>query len=112
MSFTIHRVNTPTHSTIKCSGRLVLGEATAALREAMDGIGQGSRRLVLDLAGVTYVDSAGLGEMVRLKSKCDSLGIDVRLAGATGRTLSLLQLTKLATLFPLIDTASEGVAAK
>lgn len=111
MSLIIHRRDNSDYTSLQCRGRLTLGEATAAFREAVDALGPDIKRLVLDFSEVTYIDSAGLGEMVRLKSHCDATGTAVLLAGATGRTLSLLQLTKLATLFPLTSPTGEETTA-
>jgi anti-sigma B factor antagonist len=96
---------------MRFDGRLTLGEGTSRLRQEIEALETKGGKLVLDFTEVTYIDSAGLGEMVRLKGKCDEAGIEVRLAGANVRTVALLQLTKLATLFPLDEDVAAAARA-
>ena len=72
---------------------------------------QGHTKLVLDLSGVSYVDSAGLGELVQAYATTRNRGGALKLHGITKRLHDLLIVTKLLTVFEVFDNEAEAVAS-
>jgi len=72
---------------------------------------QGQLKLVIDLGGVSYVDSAGLGQLVHLYATATNRGGSVKLIRLTRRLRDLLVLTRLTTVFDTYETEAEAVAA-
>jgi anti-sigma B factor antagonist len=93
-------------------GRIVLGEETVALREKVKGLlGEGKKKLVLDLKNVTMIDSSGLGALVAAHSSAKSGGAVLRLCNLGSRTNELLQMTRLLTVFEVSNSEDEAVSA-
>ena len=91
-------------------GRLVLGEGDRLLRDEVDSVvRQGRTLLVLNLAAVSHVDSAGLGQIVRTHTTLTRHGGRLRLLRADKRTRDLLSITKLITVFELFDDEPAAV---
>ena len=92
------------------SGRLTLGEGTVTLREALQKLLEdGDRKLVLNLAEVDYVDSAGLGELITGYTTVRARGGQLKLLNLTRRIQDLLQITKLLTVFDSFDSETEAI---
>jgi len=72
---------------------------------------QGHKKLVLDLGGVSYVDSAGLGQLVQIHSTARSNGGSLRIANVTKKLKDLLVVTKLVTVFDSYDSEAEALAS-
>ena len=72
---------------------------------------QGRQKLVLDLGAVSYVDSAGLGQLVQIHATTKSKGGSLRLANVTKRLKDLLVVTKLVTVFDSYDSEAAAVAS-
>ena len=72
---------------------------------------QGRKRLVLDLGGVSYVDSAGLGQLVQIYATTKSNGGALKLLNVTRRLNDLLVVTKLSTVFDTFDTEAEAIGS-
>lgn len=72
---------------------------------------QGRVRLVLDLSGVAYVDSAGLGQLVQLHATSVSHGGRLKLVHLTKRLNDLLVVTRLSTVFDCYDTEADALAS-
>ena len=70
---------------------------------------KGRKRLVLDLAEVSYIDSAGLGTLVAAYTSTRNEGGDIRLASVTKRFDELLNITKLVTIFSVYDTVDDAL---
>jgi anti-sigma B factor antagonist len=91
-------------------GRLTAGESIASLREQIiGGIDRGSSRFVLNMAGVDYVDSSGLGMMVVCYTTLKRAGGVLRLLNLTSRNLELLVVTKLTTIFEVFTDEQDAV---
>src|SRR5277367_6466851 len=89
----------------ECNGRIVLGEESALLRdEVKQAITDGSKRIVLNLGEVNYIDSSGLGTLVALHTTALSAGSTIKLANLNKRITDLLQITKLLTVFDVHDS--------
>jgi anti-sigma B factor antagonist len=72
---------------------------------------QGRKKLVLDLGNVSYVDSAGLGQLVQIHATAKSNGGSLRLVNVTKRLKELLVVTKLVTIFDSYDSEADAVAS-
>lgn len=93
-------------------GKLTVGDGAELLRDKVSSIVfQGQTRVVLNLAGVPYMDSGGLGELVRCSMAARKANGAVRLTGLTGKITDLLSITKLLTVFDTYDTEAQAVQA-
>lgn len=92
------------------SGRITLGEASGKLRSAVqEALGAGSKKILLNLADVNYIDSAGLGELVSAFTTVKNAGGDLKLLSLTKKVRDLLVITKLLTVFDVKDTEAEAI---
>jgi anti-sigma B factor antagonist len=96
---------------VDCSGRLVFGEESGLLRDMVKQLLATNKRIVLNLSGVTYIDSGGLGTLVALYTSARTAGGSVKLANLTKRVGDLLQVTKLLTVFEVYDSEEMAVQA-
>ena len=97
---------------IDLSGQITLGEACAAIRdEVRDQIGHGFSRILLNLAEVTYIDSAGLGELTAAFTSVRNRGGELKLLNLTKRVHDLMQITKLYTVFDVYDDERKAIAS-
>jgi anti-sigma B factor antagonist len=93
-------------------GRIVLGEETIALRDKVKALlGEGKKKIVLDLKNVTMIDSSGLGALVTAHSSAKSAGATLRLCNLGTRTNELLQMTRLVTVFEVSNSETDAVSA-
>ena len=91
-------------------GKILIGEGDDALREAVTRLVEGGKRkILLNLADVPYVDSAGLGEIVRCYTTVSKQGGRLKLINLTRKIQDLLAITKLLTVFETYDAEDEGV---
>ncbi len=95
---------------VDCSGRLVFGEESASLRDAVKKLLAQSPKVVLNLQEVNHIDSGGLGTLVSLYTTARNAGGSVKLASLSQRVGDLLQITKLLTIFEVFE--NEEAAAK
>jgi len=78
------------------AGKMILGDGDEILKSKVNSlVAQGHKNIVLNLAEVPYVDSAGLGEMVRAYMTVTRAGGSLKLANPTKRITDLLAITKL-----------------
>ena len=91
-------------------GKMTLGEGDDLLRDKVNSLVHlGHRKLVLNLALVPYVDSAGLGEIVRAYTTVSRLGGSLKLLNLTKRIHDLLSITKLLTVFETFESEDDAV---
>jgi anti-sigma B factor antagonist len=95
---------------MSCQGRIVFGEEASILRDNLKRILGSTRQIVLNLSGVSYIDSGGLGTLVGVYSSARAGGADIKLTGLGQRLRDVLQITKLVTVFEVYDTEQEAVA--
>src|SRR5438270_12696628 len=97
---------------IDLSGRVTMGEPCAAIRDEMrDEIAQGNRKVVLNLADVSYIDSAGLGELTAAYTSVKNRDGQLKLLNLTKRVHDLMQITTLYTVFDVYDDEKKVVAS-
>ena len=91
-------------------GKITLGEGDEALKDKINSlILQGHKRMLLNLADVPYIDSAGLGEIVRTYTTVSRQGGQLKLVNLTKRITDLLMITKLLTVFETFDSEPEAL---
>ena len=91
-------------------GKMTLGEGDELLKDKINSmLGSGKKKLVLNLEGVPYIDSAGLGEIVRTFTTVSRQGGSLKLLNLTKRIEDLLAITKLLTVFETFDTEAEAI---
>src|SRR3989337_3235358 len=91
-------------------GKMTLSEGDELLKDKINSLlQQGKRKLVLNLEGVPYIDSAGLGEIVRTYTTVSRQGGSLKLLNLTKRIEDLLSITKLLTVFDTYDNEAEAV---
>ena len=87
---------------VDISGQITLGEETGKLRDTVtDLIAKGKKKIVLNLAGVGYIDSSGVGELVGSYTTVRNHGGELKLLNLTQKVHDLLQVTKLYTVFDI-----------
>lgn len=91
-------------------GKMTLGEGDELLKDKINSmLASGKKKLVLNLEGVPYIDSAGLGEIVRTYTTVSRQGGSLKLLNLTKRIEDLLSITKLLTVFETFDSEAEAV---
>lgn len=90
------------------NGRIVLGDESASLRDKVKELLTECKQIVLDLGGVTYIDSIGLGVLVGLLISAQKAGGDIKLANLKPRLVDVLGVTKLMTVFETFDRAEDA----
>jgi anti-sigma B factor antagonist len=94
---------------VDCNGRIVFGEESALLRDTVKKLISENNQLVLNLVGISYIDSGGLGTLVALYTTAHNVGGAIKLANLTPRVGDLLQVTKLVTIFEVFDSEQEAI---
>jgi anti-sigma B factor antagonist len=93
-------------------GKITLGEGDELLKDKVNSLlNQGHRKIVLNLAAVPYIDSAGLGEIVRTYTTVSRQGGSLKLLNLTKRITDLLSITKLLTVFETFESESDAVGS-
>jgi len=91
-------------------GKITLGEGDELLKDKVNSlVNQGHKKVVLNLAAVPYIDSAGLGEIVRTYTTVSRQGGSLKLLNLTKRITDLLAITKLLTVFETYDSENDAV---
>ncbi|HEY4678806.1 MAG TPA: STAS domain-containing protein [Candidatus Angelobacter sp.] len=97
---------------VDMSGRITLGEGSVVLRDTIrDLIGKGSKKILLNLGDVTYIDSSGIGELVSAFTAVRREGGELKLLNLTKKVHDLLQITKLYTVFDIKDDEATAIKA-
>ena len=91
-------------------GKMTLGEGDELLKDKINSLlSTGRKKLLLNLEGVPYIASAGLGEVVRTYTTVSRQGGSLKLLNLTKRIEDLLSITKLLTVFETFDSEAEAV---
>lgn len=85
------------------SGEIGIGDAAATWERVRRAISAGPRTLVLDLAGVTFMDSTGLGTLLRVANECPPRGIRLIIRAASPQVRRLMEVTGTHQIFALDD---------
>jgi anti-sigma B factor antagonist len=93
---------------ISCNGRIVLGDESAKLRHVIKEELTECNQIVLDLGGVSHIDSTGLGVLVALLTSARKAGGGIKLANLNRHLYDVLGVTKLLTILELFDSADDA----
>jgi anti-sigma B factor antagonist len=94
------------------TGKLTIGDGAEVLRDTVASVVfQGERKVLLNLAGVPYIDSGGLGELVRCSVIAGKAQGAVKLLNMTSKITDLLAITKLSNVFDTFDSEAEAVGS-
>jgi len=97
---------------IKLSGKITIGAGDVQLRDLILGsLDEGREKILLDLGGVTAMDSSGIGEMVASYTTATKRGGQLKLLRLSPKINDILQVTQLITVFDVFDNESEALAA-
>lgn len=97
---------------ITLEGNLMGGPDASTLNSTLHQLlGEGTRRVVLDLSGVQFINSSGLGLLIGGVNAMRSAGGSLKVAGASEKVRTLIKITKLEQIFELYSTVAEAVAA-
>ena len=94
------------------SGKITIGEGDIVLREKVNELLEGGKKnILLNLEKVSYMDSAGIGELVACYKRAKEKDGTVKLLNPSGKVYDLLQLTKLEEVFETYKDESEAVGS-
>jgi anti-sigma B factor antagonist len=97
---------------VRLNGNITLGESSGQLRDVVrQALAAGHKTVLLDLGGVAYIDSAGLGELVGSHATASSQGATVKLLHLQKKVQGLMQITKLTTIFETFEDESAAIAS-
>ena len=95
---------------VDLKGRIVLGEGSTGLKDLVQNLAiEGIKKILLNFRDVDYIDSSGLGELVSAFTSIRSQGGELKLLKLTKRVRSLLQITRLLTVFDVTDDEATSV---
>jgi len=95
---------------VDISGRIVLGEESASLRDLIrDLLSQGRKQILLNLSAVDHIDSAGLGSLVGASASVRKQGGELKLVDLPDKIVDIMQITKLYTVFEILKDEAAGV---
>ncbi len=97
---------------IDLGGKITLGEGSGTLRDTVaEVVAKGNKNILLNMADVTYIDSAGLGELVGSYASITNKGGQLKLVNLQNKVKDLMQITKLHTVFHVFDAEDEAIAS-
>lgn len=102
----------PGVTVIEIAGRIAVGKDSRRIEPAVtDAIAAGAKSIVLDLSGVSHIDSTGIGIVSYCFGKATQASAELRIAGAKGSVFNVFQITRLVHVvpfFPDVDSALKG----
>ena len=97
---------------VDVSGKITIGEGDVKLRQAVNAIlDEGRKNVILNLGGVSYMDSAGIGELVACFKRASEKDATLKLLNPNGKVQDLLILTKLQEIFDIYRDEREALAS-
>ncbi len=97
-------------SIVDLAGKITIGEGTIFLKDAVRNLLQrNEKRIVLNLADVSYIDSSGIGELVSSFTTVGNQGGKLKLLNLTKKVHDLLSITKLLTVFEVFDDEAKAI---
>jgi anti-sigma B factor antagonist len=97
---------------LDAAGRITLGEGASVLRDSVKGlVAEGKKKILLNLAEVSFVDSSGIGELVSAYTSVSSHDGQLKLLSLTKRIQDLLVITKLISVFEIFDDEAKALAS-
>jgi anti-anti-sigma factor len=95
---------------LRCAGRICFREEASQLSAAALGLMDSNKCLVLDLAGIEVIDSAGVGELVLIHMHSLAAKCKIMVVGPSRHVQNLLELTNVASLFSIYPTLDEAIS--
>ncbi len=95
---------------LDCKGRILFGEESALLRDALRGLIQRDSIVVLNLAGINHIDSGGLGTLVAVVNAARAVNTSIKLSCLNSRIRDLLEITRLTNFFDTADTVEAALS--
>jgi len=109
---TIEQRNVGSVVVLDLNGQLVLGQGSGLLKDKVHSVMfQGHKQVLLNLGGVSYMDSAGLGELIATQTSVTRQGGQVKVANLTKRVSDLLTIAKVLTVFDVYDSEDGALKA-
>ena len=97
---------------VDLSGKITIGEGDIKLRDAVSALlDEGRKSILLNMGGVSYMDSAGIGELVACYKRATEKGASLKLINPTGKVQDLLVLTKLQEIFEIFRDEREALTS-
>ncbi len=110
MKATSHNVNGV--EVIKLDGKITIGSGDQQLRDVIgNAVSQGNSKILLDMSGVTTIDSSGIGELVGSYTTVTNRGGKLKLLHLPAKLNELLHVTQLITVFEVYDNEQQAVAS-
>jgi anti-sigma B factor antagonist len=101
-----------TTTILDLTGKLTIGEGAQLLKDKSESlVFQGRHNVIVNLAGVPYIDSGGLGQLVACYMTLAKAGGRLKLLGVNAKNYDLLSITKLVSVFDTFDNEAEAVAS-
>jgi len=95
---------------IEIHGKVTIGEGDVKLRSVVNEVVEsGAKKIILDLKGLKYIDSSGIGELVSCYTTITNRGGQLRLTNLHSKIYSLLQLTALVSVFQIYDSNEDAL---
>lgn len=95
---------------VSVDGQLIVGNRQELKNLVHEALDRGGRKFVIDCTRTGYIDSSGLGALVSMSRKVRETGGELRIAGLNEDLRALFELTKLDTLFRILDTPEQALA--
>ena len=93
-------------------GKITIGVGDVALREAVgEAMEAGARNVLVNLGGVTTIDSSGIGELVSAYTTVTNRGGKLKLVNLPPKVTDILQITQLISVFEVFDAVDEALAS-
>jgi anti-sigma B factor antagonist len=94
------------------SGWITLGDGSVLLRDQIrEQLEKGNKQILLNVGGVSYMDSSGLGELISVYTSAKNRGGEVKLLNLTRRVRDLMEIVKLYTVFDIYDDEASALAS-
>jgi len=95
---------------VDITGNIVFGEESAALHEVISGLlKNGQKQILLNLGGVGYMDSLGMGNLVGVSASVRKQGGELKLLNLSDKVADVMQVTRLYTVFDILTDEAAGV---
>ena len=95
---------------LEIHGKILMGEGDIAFKKKIDELlAKNTKSVILDLSSVPYIDSSGLGELIRCYTTMRKANGTLKLANVTDRIVDLLTITKLITVFEYYKTVDDAI---
>ena len=112
MSMKIETRHVDAITILDLSGRITLGEGSVTIRDEVHNVlATGSKKILLNLGDINYIDSSGIGELVSAFTTVKNGGGELKLLNLTKKVHDLLQITKLYTVFDVRDDEASAISS-